>query len=113
MRRKSGIYSEYAIAAFAIAAQYRGETPGRNVSAALRADLAAVGETFAMMDAEHVAAVKAIYRPYRESCYIPGNILHERTLAHAEAVHYSEETVYRFLAKARKTFAECRGLTVK
>ena len=113
MRKKPGIYSEYAIAAFARAAQHQGGIQGRNVPAALRADLVAVEKTFATAEADHIAAVKAVYIPHQGNCHVPKCILRERTHAYATAARYSEQTVYRLLTEMQKFFAEYRGLTVE
>ena len=116
MKVNKGAYSEYAIAAFARAAEKNYPRKAeRGWEEAVRADFAAVRCVFdELMEKkpEIVYAVMAVYVPYRgDTCHIPRRVLHERVLAHAAHSSYSEESVYRMLAKARRMFAERRGLT--
>lgn len=109
--RAKGAYNEYAVAAFIRASQVKRLEDG--LPMAVRADLAAVDAALGLLDEKTANAVRAVYVPDRGSCNVSRHVLHKRVIAHSTAVYYSQETIYRALAKARRVFAECRGLTIE
>ena len=122
MKIYKGVYSEYAIAAFVRAAElgYPSLEKIKSISTSkpVREDLRAVYSTFETLhqsgEGETVRAVMAIYRPSHESgTRISRAILHERLSIYALGRSYSEESVYRMLANARRLFAKKRGLTAE
>lgn len=123
MKIYKGAYSEYAIAAFIQAAELGYPSPEavKRIPAlekSVREDLNAVHHTFEDLyrseAGEVVRAVMAVYRPCREGGrHIARTVLRERVLLYSLGRAYSEETVYRMLSRARRVFAEKRGLTVE